>query len=117
MNARAAGQAGNVERQTTRVNARIQPELFGQNARRCVCAGRTAVRLAVCQWLRRGRPNCAASSNQRNVDDYWRFEWSEPHAPFRSDGQPLTRVAFRPLVISEHKPMVISDLLIKGQSW
>ena len=35
MNARrAAGQTGNVGRRTTRMNVRIQPELFAQNAGR-----------------------------------------------------------------------------------
>ncbi len=32
MNARAAGQAGNVGRRTTRMNVGIQPELFAQMA-------------------------------------------------------------------------------------
>src|SRR5258708_33879623 len=37
MNARAAGCAGNVGRRTTRMNVRIQPELFAQNAGRKKC--------------------------------------------------------------------------------
>jgi hypothetical protein len=37
MNARAAGRAGNAGRRTTRMNVRIQPELFAQNAGRKKC--------------------------------------------------------------------------------
>lgn len=39
MNARIAGQTGNVGRRTTRMNVRIQPELFAQNAGHKKCQG------------------------------------------------------------------------------
>jgi hypothetical protein len=49
---------------------------------------RAALRVGVCQRLRRGWPDRPAS-NERNSDDHWRFQQREPLALVRSDGKPL----------------------------
>jgi hypothetical protein len=45
------------------------------------------------------------TSNQRNANDHWRFQRSEPHALFGSNGQPLTRSSSgKPAFIAQNHP-------------